>query len=148
MACAIKQVHDANCVHLDIKPENFFVKCDGTIKLGDFGHAFDLSDAHPQSFEEGDAVYMAPELLEPRPRVTKRADVFSFSVALIEIAKMSKLKKNGTAWRKIRDGRPSKSLEIAPRDLADLIDRMTEKDPFSRPSIDEILAHPRIRFQA
>lgn len=39
MVCAIKHVHDSGFVHLDIKPSNFFVKSDGTVKLGDFGLA-------------------------------------------------------------------------------------------------------------
>jgi mitosis inhibitor protein kinase SWE1 len=37
MACSLKQVHDSGFVHMDIKPGNFFVKADGTVKLGDFG---------------------------------------------------------------------------------------------------------------
>lgn len=37
MACAIKHVHDMGFVHLDIKPSNYFVMADGSIKLGDFG---------------------------------------------------------------------------------------------------------------
>ena len=42
MACAVKHVHDCDFVHLDIKPSNFFVKADGTVKLGDFGLALSL----------------------------------------------------------------------------------------------------------
>ena len=37
MVCSVKHVHDCGFIHLDIKPSNFFVKEDGTIKLGDFG---------------------------------------------------------------------------------------------------------------
>ena len=44
MALAIKQVHDSDIVHMDIKPDNFLVKADNTIKLGDFGLAIVLSD--------------------------------------------------------------------------------------------------------
>jgi serine/threonine protein kinase len=43
MACAIKHVHDSGFVHLDIKPSNFFVKGDETVKLGDFGMAQEIS---------------------------------------------------------------------------------------------------------
>jgi len=43
MACALKQVHDVGFVHLDIKPSNFFVKEEGTVKLGDFGQALELA---------------------------------------------------------------------------------------------------------
>lgn len=37
MACAVKNVHDCGFVHLDIKPTNFFVMENGSVKLGDFG---------------------------------------------------------------------------------------------------------------
>ena len=37
MVRGVKHVHDRGFVHLDIKPSNFFVNSDGTIKLGDFG---------------------------------------------------------------------------------------------------------------
>jgi serine/threonine protein kinase len=43
MACAVKHIHDSGFIHLDIKPSNFFVKDDGTIKLGDFGQALELN---------------------------------------------------------------------------------------------------------
>jgi len=39
MTCAVKHVHDKGFIHLDIKPSNFFVKQDLTVKLGDFGLA-------------------------------------------------------------------------------------------------------------
>jgi serine/threonine protein kinase len=43
MLCAVKHVHDCDFVHLDIKPSNFFISADGTVKLGDFGQAIELS---------------------------------------------------------------------------------------------------------
>jgi serine/threonine protein kinase len=42
MAGSIKHVHDTGFAHLDIKPSNFFVKADGTVKLGDFGQAIEM----------------------------------------------------------------------------------------------------------
>ena len=39
MARAVKHVHDKGFIHMDIKPSNFFVTKDRTIKLGDFGQA-------------------------------------------------------------------------------------------------------------
>jgi serine/threonine protein kinase len=38
MLLGLKTLHSANVVHLDIKPENVFIK-NGTYKLGDLGHA-------------------------------------------------------------------------------------------------------------
>ena len=49
---------------MDIKPTNFFVTKDHTVKLGDFGKAIEVANIHLliDSEVEGDAVYMAPEL--------------------------------------------------------------------------------------
>ena len=65
MVCAVKHVHDCGFVHLDIKPSNFFVKLDGTVKLGDFGLALSLEQIPKLKDDdvEGDSIYMAPELL-------------------------------------------------------------------------------------
>jgi serine/threonine protein kinase len=48
---AVYQIHQSGIVHLDIKPENFFVMADNTIKLGDFGHSFDLSNTKKKKFK-------------------------------------------------------------------------------------------------
>ena len=65
MACAVQHVHDKGFIHLDIKPSNFFVAKDRTVKLGDFGKAIhvDKVDSLIEDDVEGDAIYMAPELL-------------------------------------------------------------------------------------
>lgn len=65
MVYAVKHVHDCGFVHLDIKPSNFFVKANGTVKLGDFGSSIELSTvpAIKDDDVEGDSIYMAPELL-------------------------------------------------------------------------------------
>jgi mitosis inhibitor protein kinase SWE1 len=92
MACAIKHVHDSGFVHLDIKPSNFFVMSDGSIKLGDFGQAIELCNLVKIRDDdvEGDSVYMAPELLKNNirafERITKKADIFSLGASLLELA--------------------------------------------------------------
>jgi len=65
MCAAVKHVHDAGFVHLDIKPSNFFVKEDGTVKLGDFGLALEINQIPflKDDDVEGDSIYLAPELL-------------------------------------------------------------------------------------
>lgn len=99
MAQAIKQVHDSGIIHMDVKPDNFLVKADNTIKLGDFGLAvlknemksglnedIDVSDSKRRVIDisEGDASYIAPELLSFKAKITPKVDVFSFGLTLIE----------------------------------------------------------------
>ena len=104
MASAIKHVHDAGFAHLDIKPSNFFVKQDGTVKLGDFGLALELK--HVPSLKdddvEGDSIYMAPELLRNDlakcEKITAKADIFSLGATLLELASGMNLPQNGIIW--------------------------------------------------
>jgi len=61
MLLALSLIHRENMVHLDIKPENIFIKGD-QYKLGDFGLvAKATTEGH---VEEGDSRYMSLELLD------------------------------------------------------------------------------------
>jgi serine/threonine protein kinase len=85
MARAIKHVHDKGFIHLDIKPSNFFVAKDRTVKLGDFGLAVHESNIEKMLADiEGDSTYMAPELLNKK--LTQKCDIFSLGTTLLEIA--------------------------------------------------------------
>jgi serine/threonine protein kinase len=91
MICALKHVHDSGFVHLDVKPSNFFVRSGGTLALGDFGQAVEISKISKLRDDdvEGDSIFMAPELLKtsipPIKRITTKADIFSLGAALLEI---------------------------------------------------------------
>jgi mitosis inhibitor protein kinase SWE1 len=108
MACSVKHVHDCGFVHLDIKLTNFFVKSDGTVKLGDFGMAKDISTIHliKDDDVEGDSIYMAPELLNYSSnifdKISTKADIFSLGASLLELASGLNLPKNGLIWHKLR----------------------------------------------
>lgn len=68
---ALELVHQRGMVHLDIKPENIFVK-NNLYKLGDFGLAHVSTkigeDATIPDVEEGDSRYMSKDLLDSGPK--------------------------------------------------------------------------------
>jgi serine/threonine protein kinase len=60
MLLALKLIHQHGKVHLDIKPENIFLK-DDKFKLGDFGLVVEESTVG--EVQEGDSRYMCKDLL-------------------------------------------------------------------------------------
>lgn len=67
---ALELLHSRGMVHLDIKPENIFVK-NNLYKLGDFGlaNAFSKNDGNSSpDIEEGDSRYMSKDLLDFNPK--------------------------------------------------------------------------------
>jgi tRNA A-37 threonylcarbamoyl transferase component Bud32 len=60
MLLALKLIHQHGKVHLDIKPENIFIK-DDIFKLGDFGLA--VEETTVGEVEEGDCRYMCRDLM-------------------------------------------------------------------------------------
>lgn len=99
-------------VHLDVKLENIIICDNGSCKLGDFGLMIDLK-GDLKNASEGDAKYLAPELMEGK--FTKAADVFSLGISLLELATDISLPANGQLWHDLRDGVfPAKIKESKP----------------------------------
>ncbi|XP_071851156.1 membrane-associated tyrosine- and threonine-specific cdc2-inhibitory kinase-like isoform X2 [Apostichopus japonicus] len=57
---------------------------DGLCKLGDFGLTVSVKSGELINAREGDAKYLAPELLEGK--YSKAADVFSLGMTILELA--------------------------------------------------------------
>jgi wee1-like protein kinase len=138
---ALDFIHRHNMVHLDIKPENVFLKND-QYKLGDFGLVNKASAS--QDVEEGDSRYMSMELLsgDNRSDLTK-SDIFSLGITMYEICLGRQLPMNGPEWHDIRAGKLS-PLPGTDRDMANIIQRMIDPNPMNRPASMSLLKHPQL----
>jgi len=82
LASAIQTLHDADCVHCDIKPSNALVERKGRVVLLDFG----LARSHKQVLQTaiaGTPKYMAPERGMGAP-ASESSDWYAFGVMLYE----------------------------------------------------------------
>jgi len=78
----------------------------GEYKLGDFGHATLLEAKQANvHVEEGDARYVARELLNHDHSNLDRADVFALGAMAYELARGTALAGNGVQYEEIRQGR-------------------------------------------
>jgi len=140
---AINHLHANDLLHVDIKPENIFVKNNGVCKLGDFGLVFDERTDSRDTATEGDCKYLAAEVLNDRP--TKAADIFSLGITLFELATDLDLPQNGTWWKELRTSIPTEFMKGVSEDLRVVIYAMMRADPASRPTAANLLDDPIVQ---
>ncbi|XP_035695713.1 cAMP-dependent protein kinase type 1-like [Branchiostoma floridae] len=85
---ALEYLHLKDVMHRDVKPENVFISEDhSTFKLGDFGLARVTEGTRQTKTLIGSYRYMAPEVMSSRGHYSKKADVYSYALCLIELIK-------------------------------------------------------------
>ncbi|KAL5791756.1 hypothetical protein ACOSP7_000350 [Xanthoceras sorbifolium] len=138
IAKALQFVHEKGIAHLDVKPDNIYVK-HGVYKLGDFGCATLLDKSLP--VDEGDARYMPHEILNEKYDYLDKVDIFSLGASIYELIKGSPLQESGPQFLSLRDGKlpllPGHSLQIQ-----NLLKVMVDPDPVRRPSAKDLVENP------
>ena len=88
IALAVAYLHSNNIIHRDLSSNNVLVMTKSRAKVTDFGMS-KLAGAAPTmtplTMCPGTLAYMAPEALEEPPRYTKKLDVFSEGVMMIQV---------------------------------------------------------------
>lgn len=113
IAKALQFVHEKGIAHLDVKPDNIYIK-NGVCKLGDFGCATRLDKSLP--VEEGDARYMPQEVLNENYEHLEKVDIFSLGVTVYELIRGSPLTESRNQSLSIKEGKlpllPGHSLQL------------------------------------
>ncbi|KAK7306904.1 hypothetical protein VNO77_44865 [Canavalia gladiata] len=120
VAGALQFIHEKGIAHLDVKPDNIYVK-NGVYKLGDFGCATLLDNSLP--IEEGDARYMPLEILNENHDHLDKVDIFSLGASITELIFRSPLGPVSLQFQKL--------LRV-----------MMDPDPAKRPSAGELVENP------
>jgi len=137
LADAIGHVHRHGFIHGDIKAENVLLADDGTIRLDDFGLVH-LGTVPATAKLSGTLTYVAPERIRGE-QADARSDLYSFGCLLYELFS-GRAPLSGSTPAELLNlhlmARPrelqSRRREV-PSGVSQLVDRMLEKQPGSRP---------------
>lgn len=151
IAIGLKAIHDAGYVHRDIKPDNVLMDDYGTCAIADLGLA-EKEDSMTIRRIAGTGSYIAPEVAEGfiRPdeiTIGKPLDIFAFGLTLY--ACITGYLPTPTAHTTKRVVRNARRLDMTPfideldvnNVLKDFLRRMTDRNPATRATIDDVLSH-------
>jgi serine/threonine protein kinase/tetratricopeptide (TPR) repeat protein len=148
-ADGLAKAHEAGIIHRDIKPENLMLTRDGYVKILDFGLAklrkqddSTIVGSDPTMTAAGILVgtpaYMSPEQLHGLP-ADARSDLFALGVVLYEmVGGRNPFRRDsaaGTLNAILSEEPPALDSKVqgVPRDVAEIVRKLTAKDPVNRP---------------
>ncbi|ORX41492.1 Pkinase-domain-containing protein [Piromyces finnis] len=139
----VKYLHHRGILHRDLKLANLFLTSNYKLKIGDFGLATQLNESNSEQYTLcGTPNYIAPEIIQRQP-YSLPTDIWSIGCLFVTLL----------------TGKPPFECKEIPKTLekvinvsyeipsyisvtaADLIDKLLQKDPVKRISLDKILDH-------
>ncbi|PJE79178.1 Serine/threonine-protein kinase PrkC [invertebrate metagenome] len=146
----IRENHDNNIIHRDIKPDNILMDHRGQVCLTDYGIAQKLSPGEILTDCSGSPSYICPEAYNNRGQDLK-ADIWSMGVVMYELlaekrADLISQDTNGHLFfDNTKHSRLIQSIHNGPQlshAAKSLLKDMLNTDPYARPSAQEVLTHP------
>jgi eukaryotic-like serine/threonine-protein kinase len=128
LVSAVKEAHDKNIIHRDIKPQNILVKDDGTVKITDFGIAT-VSDQLQLTQADtvmGSVHYLAPELARGES-ASFQSDIYALGITFYELL-TGQVPHHG-----------DQAVQVAMKHLKDDIPSVKEFNPSLPQSIENII---------
>lgn len=149
---ALAYMHSRHMVHRDIKPANILVSTEGQPKVSDFGiSAFmDNTIAQCNTFL-GTVTYMSPERINGQP-YSSPADIWALGLTLLECAtgRYPYDASGGTIQLMIQlmeEECPLPPEGQCSPELRDFVSQCMRKDPWQRPTAEQLLQHPFVTQQ-
>lgn len=139
--------HRFNICHRDLKPENILLDGWHNVKIADFGMAALQPAGHWLNTSCGSPHYAAPEIIHGRRYRGDRADIWSCGIILYALL---------TGYLPFDGGDLANTLRMVKRgdytiphelsaESADLIQRILQKKPEERISMQDMFMHPLLR---
>ena len=138
--------HRFNICHRDLKPENILLDKHRNIKLADFGMAALQPDNRWLNTSCGSPHYAAPEIIHGRKYRGDKADIWSVGIILYAMLNGYLPFDGGdltSTLRLVKKGEYYLPPKLS-KEAANLIQRILQKRPQDRISMDEIWSHPLI----
>ncbi|XP_078395972.1 SNF-related serine/threonine-protein kinase [Cetorhinus maximus] len=142
---AISYCHKLHVVHRDLKPENVvFFEQQGIVKLTDFGFSNKFQPGKKLTTSCGSLAYSAPEILLGDEYDAPAVDIWSLGVILFMLVcgqPPFQEANDSETLTMIMDCKYTVPSRVS-KECKDLINRMLQRDPKRRASLEEIEDHP------
>ena len=135
----ISYIHSRKTIHRDLKPSNLFIGSEGEVKLGDFGLASSVWIFEKKEVGNvGTPLYWSPE--QETGKFGQKSDMYSIGIIFFEMwRKFGSYMQKAKEIRALAKDRTLPGDFNAPENVKSIIMWLTDSNPDSRPTAEELL---------